>query len=42
MGPDYLRQTHARENEIGTCQTRGCTILYEPSLVAAVVLMMTS
>ena len=39
MGPDYLRQTHAREDEIGTCQAGRYTILYEPSLVAAVVLM---
>ena len=39
FGPDYLRQTHVRENEIGTGQARRCTILYEPSLVAAVVLM---
>ena len=26
MGPDYLRQTHVRENEIGAGQTRRCTI----------------
>ena len=26
MGPDYLRQTHVRENEIGAGQAKRCTI----------------
>ena len=26
FGPDYLRQTHVRENEIGAGQTKRCTI----------------